>query len=38
MSHGTFVLEYILWKELGKARPGRDADYSPPSTAEVKNE
>jgi hypothetical protein len=22
----------------GKARPGRDADYSPPSTAEVKNE
>jgi hypothetical protein len=22
----------------GKARPGRDADYSPPSSAEVKNE
>jgi hypothetical protein len=22
----------------GKARPGRDADYSPPSTAEVVNE
>jgi hypothetical protein len=22
----------------GKARPGRDADHSPPSTAEIKNE
>jgi hypothetical protein len=22
----------------GKARPGRDADHSPPSSAEVKNE
>jgi hypothetical protein len=22
----------------GKARPGRDADYSPPSSAEIKNE
>jgi hypothetical protein len=22
----------------GKARPGRDADYSPPSSADVKNE
>jgi hypothetical protein len=22
----------------GKARPGRDADYSPPSSAEVMNE
>jgi hypothetical protein len=22
----------------GKARPGRDADHSPPSTAKVKNE
>jgi hypothetical protein len=22
----------------GKARPGRDADYSPPSSAEVENE
>jgi hypothetical protein len=29
---------YSMGTERGKARPGRDADHSPPSSAEVKNE
>jgi hypothetical protein len=27
----------VQWVPGGKARPGRDADHSPPSSAEVKN-
>jgi hypothetical protein len=29
---------YSMGTERGKERPGRDADHSPPSSTEVKNE
>jgi hypothetical protein len=31
-------MSYRMGTERGKARPGRDADHSPPSSAEVKYE
>jgi hypothetical protein len=33
-------VQWVPWvlSPWGKARPGRDADHSPPSSAEVKNE
>jgi hypothetical protein len=35
---GTHPASYPMGTERGKARPGRDADHSPPSSAEVKYE
>jgi hypothetical protein len=35
---GANPASYSMGTERGKARPGRDADHSPPSSAEVKNE
>jgi hypothetical protein len=35
---GVHPASYPMGTERGKARPGRDADHSPPSSAEVKNE
>jgi hypothetical protein len=37
-SSGAHPASYSMGTERGKARPGRDADHSPPSSAEVKNE
>jgi hypothetical protein len=33
-----FDMGFWVWFPWGKARPGRDADHSHPSSAEVKNE
>jgi hypothetical protein len=35
---GAHPASYSMGTERGKARPGRDVDHSPPSSAEVKNE
>jgi hypothetical protein len=35
---GANPASYPMGTERGKARPGRDADHSPPSSAKVKNE
>jgi hypothetical protein len=35
---GAYPATYPVGTERGKARPRRDADYSPPSSAEVKYE
>jgi hypothetical protein len=35
---GAHLASYPMGTERGKARPGRDADHSPPSNAEVKYE
>jgi hypothetical protein len=35
---GAHPASYSMGTERGKVRPGRDADHSPPSSAEVKNE
>jgi hypothetical protein len=35
---GANSASYPMGTERGKARPGRDADHSPPSSAEVKYE
>jgi hypothetical protein len=35
---GAHPASYPVGTERGKARPGRDADHSPPSSAEVKYE
>jgi hypothetical protein len=35
---GAHPASYSMGTERGKARPGRDADHSPSSIAEVKNE
>jgi hypothetical protein len=35
---GAHSASYSMGTERGKVRPGRDADHSPPSSAEVKNE
>jgi hypothetical protein len=35
---GAHPASYSMGTGSGKARPGRDADHSPPSGAEVKNE
>jgi hypothetical protein len=35
---GAHPASYLMGTERGKARPGRDADHSPPSSAEVKYE